>query len=111
MIEASGHMFFNPTPLLSIYHRALASLQHSPATGVHHHQPRITEVSVEAPTSSRSLSMGLIGELEKEWPRVIGCLDLPEKPILGKLRRREVAEVLVDPVRNVSTGDLLVPPR
>src|SRR5829696_925901 len=104
-------MFFDPAPLTSIYHRALASLQNPPAAGVQHHQPRVTEVSMEAPSGPRGLSVSLVGELEKDRSCVFGFLDLLKKTILGKLGRREVAEVLVDPVGDVSTGDLLVPPR
>jgi len=55
--------------------------------------------------------VGLAGELAEERACVIGRLDLFEQIVLGKLLGREVAEVLVEPVGDVSTGDLLVPPR
>jgi hypothetical protein len=91
-------LILDPSPLLVVYHGAVALIEHPPAPGVHHDQAHFGEVAVEAPADSVGRPVNPVGELAQQGPGVVGVPDPLEELARGDFLGGEVPKVLVDPV-------------
>ena len=66
---------------------------------------------MEGEAARRRLAVDRAGELAQARAAVLGRARARRAALLGQLRRGEVADVLVEPVRHERAGDALVPPR
>ena len=112
VVERAARVLDDPVPLLLVDHVAPAVGEHARRARVEHEQPRVAEVAVERPAARRRLAVPLVRELAA----AAGRRRRPpatrwSSRLLGELGRREVAEVLVDPVRHERAGDARLPPR
>ena len=76
-----------------------------------HEQPRVAEVAVVGPAARRRLAVPLVREAPQRRAGVVVAGDHVERLLGVELGRREVADVLVDPVRHEGAGDARLPPR
>jgi len=74
-----------------------------------HEQPDVSEVAAEAPARRRGVPVRLVGGVPEEGPGIVGGLYFGVQVVVRQFLRREVSEVLVDQVRDVSASDLIVP--
>lgn len=97
-------------------HGALAGLQDPAAAGVEHDQPHAAEVAVVAPAHSLLallLAVGAGCHLAQHRQRVAvaaDLADLAEDGVGGEVVGVEVADVLVDPVRDEPAEEAFAPP-
>jgi hypothetical protein len=85
--------------------------QHPPGARVHDDHPVAAKIAVKAPPGAVTVLVGVDRVLADD----VACIPVgAEHPLIGgvlrELARREIAEVLVDPVRHVGADDALVPP-
>ena len=67
--------------------------------------------AAEAPAHSVGLAVGPDRELAQQRAGVVDLVDAAKQLVVGELRRAQVADVLVDPVRHQGPDDVLVPQR
>ena len=108
-------LLLDPAELGVGHHRPVPGLQHPAAPGVDHQQPDVAEVAPVGPLGTLApvgLLVGRRGELPQHRLAVLAGRPDPLVELeLGQVGRREVAEVLVDPVRRQAADDPLLPPR
>ena len=89
----------DPLPLLVAHDLPVAGLELPAGPRVEHDQPRRAEVAAEAEARLPRLLVGLLRQLADQLAAVASHrADRLVGLVLGELSRREVAEVLVDPV-------------
>ncbi len=104
---------FDPRELRLADHPALPLGQDPTAARVDDEQADPPEVPAEGPEVAGPavrLAVGLLRELAQQGLCVVDSADALEELVLGKLGRRQIPEVLVDPVRHEGAGDPLLPP-
>ena len=111
MVERAVRVLDDPVPLVGIDHVAPPFDENAGRARVDHQQPRTAEVAVVGPAARRRLAVAHECEVAQPRTRVVVCLHDRKHLLLGELRRREVAEVLVQPVGHEGAGDALLPPR
>ena len=111
VVEVALGVVLEPLPLVGVEHRALLGrVEHPPGARVDHHQPRTAEVAAVAPARPRHLAVGLERERAQDRPAVLGRPKPRVEVVVGQVGRRQVAHVLVEPVRGEPADDALVPP-
>jgi hypothetical protein len=100
----SGQLLLDPAGLVATDHRALALVEDPPAAGVDDDQPdRAVAAPVAPPVAlgAIGLAVGRGGELVQHRAHVlaVGLLHPAPHLVLGQDGRRQVAQVLVHPVR------------
>jgi len=103
-------MLDDPVPLLVVDHRAVPLFQHPAGARVHEDRPGAAEVAAEAPADPVAGGLRPGGELAQGFGRVDVPAHLPVEVVFVEGRRREVAEVLVDPVAHDPGDGAPMPP-
>src|SRR6201747_3214002 len=98
MAKVPARVLDAPVPILGFADLALALLQHPPGARVHEDHPGAAEVAAEAPTGAGAGRVRLFRELAQLRGGVDVGADAPVELVFVERPRREVAEVLVDPV-------------
>ena len=111
MVERAQRVLDDPVPLLLIDHLATPFGEHARGTRVDDEEPGVAEVAVVGPAARGRLPIAPARELPQTRTGIIVALDEVEHLLLGELGRRQIAEVLVDPVRHERARDPRVPPR
>jgi hypothetical protein len=111
VVEASGRSVLDPGPFFPIDHGAAVLFQHAAASGVHHQEAYVAEVTVVAPAGTIRAAVGAVGEVAQDGPGVVCVPDTPVEIVSVEFFGGEVAEMLVDPVRGVATDDQVIPVR
>jgi hypothetical protein len=111
VVEVAADRVAEPLPLLVVEHEALALAEHPARATIDPDEARAAEVAAEAPAAALPRAVRLEREAAEERPGVVRLLRPFEDLVLAKLRRREVPEVLVEPVGHERAHDPLVPPR
>ncbi len=111
VVELAERVVDQPVPLVLVDHLPTAVAEHAGGAGIDDQQPRLAEVAVEGPAGGGGLAVPEPRRLAEPRAAVLVALDEAEQLLLGELRRREVADVLVDPVGHERAGDPVVPPR
>ena len=110
VVEVARGLLAEPVPLLVVDHEPLALLEDAARAAVDRDQARAPEVPVEAPAHALDLAVGLERELAQELAAVLRPAQARQERVLRELGRREVPQVLVEPVGHVGADDPLVPP-
>ena len=110
VIPVAGHRLGDPLPFGLADHQPLAAGEH-PAARVDHDDPHPAEAPPVAPLDAVGPLVGPDGEVGEQGRRVAGLLHLAPQLVLGQVLRREITEMLVDPVAHVGGGDPGRPPR
>src|SRR6185312_11879535 len=110
VVIVSRQLLLEPAPLILIDYFAATVGQHAALTGVDHDQAGAAEQTRETPEPAAAEAVCLPGELTQHARGVVGRDHLSVKGVLCKLSRREIAEMLIDPVRDEGGGDALIPP-
>ena len=117
VVEAALQLAVEPGHLLVVEDRPLLRLQHPCGPRVHHDEAGRADVAGVAPPVGLGILVGPLGQRVEEVtdvglvaPGVPGRHDLLPDLVLGALVRREIAQVLVDPVRRQTADDPVVPP-
>ncbi len=111
VVELAVRVLLEPLPLVRVEHRALVRrVEHAAGARVDHDQPRAAEVAAVAPARALHLAVGAERELAQDRPAVLGLAQPRVELVLGQVLRRQVAHVLVEPVRREAADDALVPP-
>ena len=110
MVEPACGVLVDPVPLLAVEHRAVVLVEHAARARVDHDQARPAEVAAVAPARAVGVAVRPEGELLQELLGVVLLLHAAQELVVLVRLRREVPQVLVDPVRRQRTLDVLVPP-
>ena len=110
VIEVPVRVLDQPLPFFVVDHLALLVAEDTGGARVDDEQPRIAEVTVEGPSGCGRLAIPSARPLPQTRAGVGIALHVPEQFLLGELGRREIADVLVDPVGHEGAGDAGVPP-
>jgi hypothetical protein len=116
VVDIALELLGQPLRLVLVQHAALARLQHARTPGVHHDQARPVEVPRVAPPIRLRIGVGGRGEAVQQLgdvvdPTLAQLQHLTPDVVSRPFARREVAEVLVDPVGSEAAYDPLLPPR
>ena len=107
-------LLLDPAELRVGHHRPVAGLEHPAAPRVDDEQPDVAEVAPVGPLGALvavGLLVGRRGELAQHRLAVLAGRPHPLVQLVARqVLRREVAEVLVDPVRRQPADDPLLPP-
>ena len=110
MIERAAGVVDDPLPFVRVDHVPVPVGEHAGCARVDHEQARPPEVAVVRPPARGRLAIAHARERPQAFTRVLVALHLREHRFLGQLGRRQVAEVLVQPVRHEGARHPLVPP-
>jgi hypothetical protein len=104
-------MVDDPVPLFLVDHLATTFAEDACSTRVDHEQSRVAEVAIVRPAARARLAVAHACELPQPRAGVIIAPNERQHRLRGELGRREVSDVLVDPVRHDRARDAGVPPR
>ena len=110
VLAVAARLLLDPLPLVLVDHAALAGVEHAAGARVDHDQPRRADVAAVAPARALDLAVGLEDVVVEDLRAVLGLPHAVVDVVVVELARREVAEVLVDPVRHEAADDAVVPP-
>ena len=111
VVEVPAAVHADPLPLAVVDHVAAAVREHAGRTRVDHQHPRAAEVAVARPPRRRRVAVGLTRVRPQRLADVLAGRGPRVQLLLVELGRRQVPQVLVDPVRHERAGDAAVPPR
>ena len=102
----------DPLPFLPVHHVAVVVVEHAGGPGVDDDHPRSPEVPAARPPRGRRLAIRMLGErLQLRADVAVGGDRRSVHRLLLQLGRRQVSEVLIEPVGHERAGDPRVPPR
>ena len=110
MVEGAGRVIDDPVPLLRVHHLPSVVGQHACRPRVEDEQAGVAEVAKVRPPACSGLAVAHVGESAEPGARVLVLLHELEHRFLCELGWRQIAQVLVDPVRHEGTGDPGLPP-
>ena len=125
VLDVAGQLLVEPGHLVGVEHRAVVGVEHAGGAGVDDDEAAVAEVAAVAPAVDLGVPVDAAGQVEDR----LGEIDLAASPpqrrpvaagrgehsrvdlVARQLGGRQVAEVLVDPVRRQPAHEPLVPPR
>jgi hypothetical protein len=110
VVEFTEGMLDQPVPFLFVDHLALFVAENAGGARVDDEESRVAEVPVEGPAGGGRFAVPAARPLAEAGAAVSIGLHLGQQLFLGEFGRREVADVLVDPVGHERAGDPGVPP-
>src|SRR5690606_4931244 len=107
MVSVAGRadVCVDPGPLGVVDDGAPAGLEHPAAARIDHDQPDRPDVAGEAPAVRGRIAIGRARELVEDLAAVVALADRGQDRIVGALVRRQIAQVLIEPVRGEAAGD------
>jgi hypothetical protein len=111
VVEVAVGVLVQPLPLAVVDHLASAVDEHAAGAAVDRDDPRPPEVAAVAPPASVRRLVLFERERTQDRRRVVRTLHACEERVVAKLSRREIPEMLVDPVRRERARDPVLPPR
>src|SRR3954447_20264432 len=98
VVEVAARAVDDPLPLFVVADRPPVPLEDRPGPGVDEDRPGAAEVAAEAPAGARPGRMDPVRPFEQDLLGRFAAADALVEVVLGERARREVPEVLVDPV-------------